>query len=139
MSDAFSNPDADQGRVVGIGGVFFKSPDPQALKAWYQTRLGIEPSADGHVMFPWRDHNDPERLGTTSWSVFPQTTKYLDPSPAPFMINYRVANLNALIERLRSEGIAVEGPTEEPGFGWFAWVMDPDQNRIELWEPPNGL
>ncbi len=124
-------------RVTGIGGVFFKTQDPKAMMAWYEAHLGIQPGGPGemHAMFPWRDHQDPQVEGATVWSLFPHDTKYFGTGPALFMINYRVADLDALLAQLRLEGVAVEDRIEE-SYGRFAWITDPEGNRIELWEPP---
>jgi len=123
-------------RVTGIGGIFFKSKDPKVLRTWYDKHLGVSPLPDGEVIFRWREVDRPEETGYTAWSIFPQNTRYLDPSTASFMINYRVADLHALLAQLRAEGIEVDEKTEESEFGKFGWVMDPEGNRIELWEPP---
>jgi len=125
-------------RVTGIGGIFFKAKEPQKLKAWYQDHLGIISGDDSPAIFHWREKDDPDRLGFTVWNPFPHDTKYFDPSPAPFMINYRVANLDRLLEQLRAEGVQVEDRIEEYEYGRFAWITDPEGNRIELWEPPKG-
>ena len=122
-------------RVIGIGGIFFKSSDPDRLRAWYQKHLGLEPDAYGSVVFDCRDSEDSERAAQTVWSLFPGDTKYFDPSNAPFMINYRVENLDELLKLLRSEGVEVDDRLEEYDYGRFAWIMDPEGNRIELWEP----
>jgi catechol 2,3-dioxygenase-like lactoylglutathione lyase family enzyme len=122
-------------RVIGIGGVFFKSKDPDALRAWYQKHLGLEPDAYGSVVFDCSDNQESEKAAQTVWSLFPSDTKYFDPSSAPFMINYRVENLPALLELLKSEGVQVEDRLEEFDYGRFGWIMDPEGNRIELWEP----
>ena len=120
-------------RVTGIGGVFFKAKDPEKLKAWYRTHLGIESESWGAV-FHWRD--DPRSAdASTAWSVFTEETKYFAPSEKPFMINYRVADLNGLLDQLRTEGVEVDPKVDESEFGKFGWVMDPEGNRIELWEP----
>lgn len=121
-------------RVTGIGGVFFKARDAESLRAWYARHLGIEIQEWGGTSFRWADDGHPE--GATVWSIFPQSTKYLDPSPAPFMINYRVADLDALLALLRSEGCQVDDKVEVSEFGRFGWVMDPEGNRVELWQPP---
>ena len=121
-------------RGTGIGGVFFKAKDPEKLKAWYRTHLGIESESWGAV-FHWRDDarsND----AYTAWSVLTEETKYFEPSKKPFMINFRVEDLDWLLTQLRAEGVDVDSKTEESEFGKFGWVMDPDGNRIELWEPP---
>jgi len=123
-------------RVTGLGGVFFKAKDPKAMYEWYEKHLGIKPSPDGSgAMFHWRDAEQPEETGLTIWSIFPETTKYFNPSTAPFMLNYRVDDLKGLVEALKAEGITVE-KVEEADYGKFAWIMDPEGNRIELWEPP---
>ena len=123
-------------RVTGIGGVFFKSQDPKQLKGWYQEHLGITPDKDGYIQFEWREKDDPERVGLTVWEAFPHDTKYFDPSAKPFMVNFRVANLHALLDLLRKEGVQVDDKVEEYEYGKFGWIMDPEGNRIELWEPP---
>ncbi len=121
-------------RVTGIGGVFFKAKDPEKLKAWYRTHLGIESESWG-ATFNWRD--DPRSAdGSTAFSVFTEETKYFEPGKKPFMINFRVADLNWLKDQLRAEGVEVDPKVEESEFGKFGWVMDPEGNRIELWEPP---
>jgi predicted enzyme related to lactoylglutathione lyase len=124
-------------RVTGLGGFFFKAKDPKAMYDWYQTHLGIQTGADGSgAMFHWRDAADPEKTGLTVWSIFPQDTKYFDPSPAPFMMNFRVENLAELLKLLREEGVTIDPKVEEFDYGKFAWITDPEGNRIELWEPP---
>ena len=123
-------------RVTGIGGIFFKAQDPKKLQTWYRESLGIEPDADGSVAFKWREEENTGRRGYTIWSPFPMDTSYFDPSTAPFMINYRVADLDAILEQLRSQGTEVDDKIEESEYGRFGWVMDPEGNRLELWEPP---
>ena len=123
-------------RVTGIGGVFFKANDPKALTDWYRRHLGVPVDAGGYVVFPWREEADPRRVGKTVWSAFSRDTKYFEPSAAPFMINYRVRDLDRLLEELRREGVEADPRIEEGEDGRFAWVMDPEGNRIELWEPP---
>ncbi len=121
-------------RVTGIGGIFFKAKDPEKLREWYRQHLGIESENWGGFAFQWAD--DPQRDGgVTAWSVFPATTKYFDPSTRPFMVNFRVADLQELATALRAEGVDVP-KVDESEFGKFCWVMDPEGNRIELWEPP---
>ena len=122
-------------RVTGIGGIFFKCNDPQQLKGWYQEHLGISPDREGYIHFEWREKNDPERVGYTVWGPFPASTDYFDPSPKPFMVNFRVANLAELLGQLREEGAEVDDRVEEYDFGKFGWIMDPEGNRVELWEP----
>lgn len=123
-------------RVTGIGGVFFKSKNPEKLKQWYYEHLGVTPDEDGFVMFPWREHDDPDEVGFTAWEVFPANTKYFDPSGAPFMVNYRVADLDTLLAQLREEGVKVDDQREDAEYGRFGWAYDPEGNKIELWEPP---
>lgn len=125
-----------RGRVTGIGGVFFKSEDPDGLRAWYRQHLGIEPQAFGGASFLWRECADPGRLGMTIWTPFVADTTYFDPSSAPYMINYRVDDLAVLMARLRASGLDVDAEIEESEYGRFGWIMDPEGRRIELWEPP---
>ena len=125
-------------RVTGIGGIFFKSQDPKKLKGWYQEHLGIAPDAEGYVQFEWREKDDPDRVGYTVWNPFPHDTDYFNPSTKPFMVNFRVADLQALLEQLRKEGVQVDDKVEEYEFGKFGWIMDLEGNRVELWEPPEG-
>lgn len=122
------------GRVLGIGGIFFKSADANSLRTWYAENLGIPNSAHGHA-FEWRSKDQPDVEGQTVWSVFPSTTTYLDPSSAPFMINYIVDDLDAILEKLGRAGARIE-KREDHEYGRFAWIIDPDGNKIELWQPP---
>lgn len=123
-------------RVTGIGGIFFKAKDQQALLAWYRQHLGIDVQAWGGVMFRWHSPEKPNLHGGTAWSIFPASSTYFAPSTAPFMVNYRVENLHELLALLRAEGCDVDSKTEESEYGKFGWVMDPEGNRVELWEPP---
>lgn len=125
-------------RVTGIGGVFIKSRDPEALRTWYKTHLGVDIQDWGGATFQWDDEAQPNKDGATVWSVFKQSSKYFEPSQSDFMINYRVDKLKPLLEVLRAEGCHVMDETEESEFGNFGWVMDPDGNKVELWEPPVG-
>lgn len=122
-------------KVTGIGGVFFKAKDPDMLREWYRRHLGIESEKWG-FSFEWSD--DPQNDGgVTAWNIFPDSSKYFDPSTQPFMINFRVANLEELLGALRAEGLDVDPKSGEGSeFGKFGWVMDPEGNRVELWEPP---
>jgi predicted enzyme related to lactoylglutathione lyase len=124
------------GRITGLGGVFFKADDPKRLSAWYETHLGLK-GDEGGVFFRWRE-KDADVPGMTIWSIFPRETTYFDPSRAPFMLNYRVDDLDAMLERLRAEGVTIDERREDSQYGRFAWVMDPEGNRIELWQPPAG-
>ncbi len=125
-------------RVTGIGGIFIKARDPVALRAWYRDHLGIDVQAWGGTSFQWQTPERPEPNGSTVWSVFDAAAEpdYFAPSQAGFMVNYRVADLDALLPVLRAEGCAVDPKAESSEFGKFAWVMDPEGNRVELWEPP---
>ena len=125
-------------RVTGIGGIFIKSSDPARLRDWYQTHLGIPVEAWGGAAFQWAGPGNPGGQGTTVWNVFEAGSNYFDPSKAPFMINYRVADLRALVAALRAEGCQVDDKVDESEYGKFGWVVDPDGNKIELWEPPEG-
>jgi predicted enzyme related to lactoylglutathione lyase len=120
-------------QVTGIGGVFFKVKDPKAMAAWYQTNLGIQ-SKGGFTDFTWREKDHPEELGRTVWALFPTNTKYFGPSSSSLMINYRVANLERMLEQLRRGGVKIV-KVQDSNFGRFAWIEDPEGNRIELWEP----
>jgi uncharacterized glyoxalase superfamily protein PhnB len=126
-------------RVTGIGGIFFKARgDAAALAAWYQKHLGIDVQTWGGAAFSWAGPDNPQGVGTTIWNINGADSDYFAPSTAPFMINYRVADLHALIKSLREEGCDVQDEVQESEFGKFGWVMDPDGNKIELWEPPAG-
>jgi hypothetical protein len=125
-------------RVTGIGGIFFKAKDPKALAEWYRVHLGIEVEAWGGAAFPWASSDNPSGVGTTAWSPLAADTSYFEPSQAAFMVNYRVADLRALLAALRSEGCNVVDKVDESEFGKFGWVIDPEGNKAELWEPPAG-
>jgi len=125
-------------RVTGIGGIFFKSKDPKALCDWYQRHLGVPVEEWGGATFRWTSPENQSGSGTTVWSPFREGTTYFAPSNAPFMINFRVDDLHALLAQLRSEGCVVDAKTEESEFGKFGWVMDPEGNKVELWQPPEG-
>lgn len=125
-------------RVLGIGGIFFKAKDPAALSAWYHDNLGVEVEAWGGAVFRWNNAENPSGVGSTVWCPFKADTKYFAPSEAPFMVNYRVADARAMIEQLRAKGCTVDERIEETEQGIFGWVMDPEGNRVELWQPPAG-
>ncbi|TMH09828.1 MAG: VOC family protein [Betaproteobacteria bacterium] len=125
-------------RVTGIGGVFFKAKDPDGLRDWYRRHLGLEVQEWGGVAFRWNSPDAPNPNGTTAWSIFPNTSEYFAPSTAPFMVNYIVDDLQSLLSALRAEGCAVDDKTETSDYGKFGWVMDPEGNRVELWEPPKS-
>ena len=125
-------------RITGLGGVFFKARDPKALLSWYRNHLGLtpEPESDSAV-FEWRDALDPARKGHTVFAMFRDDSRYFEPSSKSFMVNFRVADLHRVLGELRAEGIQVDDKVEESEFGRFGWIMDPEGNRIELWEPPS--
>jgi predicted enzyme related to lactoylglutathione lyase len=117
-------------RVLGVGGIFFKARDPQALAAWYREHLGIPLEAgQTYTMFQSTGPAEP-----TVWSTFPADTAYFGPGPAPFMLNYRVRNLDAMLAQLRAAGAQVEERIEDYDYGRFGWATDPEGNRFELWE-----
>lgn len=121
-------------RVTGIGGIFFKTKDPEKMKKWYNDHLGIESDQYGGL-FKWRDYEDKEKECTTVWGPFSKDTEYFNPSNKEYMFNYRVENLVELLEALKKEGVKVIGEIEEFEYGKFGWIMDPEGRKIELWEP----
>src|ERR1051326_4213590 len=123
-----------RGRIIGIGGVFFKSAHRDQMREWYSTHLGIADKGQG-AMLPWREHDDPQKEHVTVWTVFPASTKYLDPSPAPFMINYIVDDMDALLDRLKQEGVKIDPKRIDESYGRFAWIYDSEGNKIELLQP----
>jgi predicted enzyme related to lactoylglutathione lyase len=122
------------GRVIGIGGVFLKSKDRAQLSSWYSDNLGIEQNSDGG-MFKWRSFDRPQVEHLTAWSIFAHDWTYFDPSAAPFMINYIVDDLDAILVKLSNNGVRIDPKRENYDYGRFAWIFDPDGNKIELWEP----
>jgi catechol 2,3-dioxygenase-like lactoylglutathione lyase family enzyme len=126
-------------RVTGIGGVFFKARDPKALSAWYRDKLGIAVTEGAQwSLFGWREREDPERVGTTVWSLFRSDSDYFAPGQATFMLNYRVRNLDRMLAQLRAQGVSVEPKLADEFNGKFAWLLDPEGNKVELWEPKPG-
>jgi len=125
-------------RVTGIGGVFFSAKDPKALADWYRKHLGIDVQPWGGASFDWTDAEGNPTKGTTAWLIGPDDGKHFAPSKATFMVNYRVENLAELLKALREEGCNVLEKTDESEYGKFGWVMDPEGNKVELWEPPPG-
>ena len=123
-------------RVTGIGGIFLKAKDPAMLRAWYKKHLGIDVQAWGGTAFRWVDSSGHAIAGKTAWAV--GDGKNFAPSTASFMVNYRVSDLHGLLATLRAEGCDVLEKTEESEFGKFGWVMDPEGNKVELWQPPEG-
>ena len=125
-------------RVTGIGGIFFKAKDPAALRAWYKRHLGVDVQEWGGTAFTWADAEGKPTGGTTVWSIASAETDQFAPGKASFMINYRVDYLHALVKALRQEGCNVLDKVDESEYGKFAWVIDPEGNKVELWEPPAG-
>jgi predicted enzyme related to lactoylglutathione lyase len=125
-------------RVTGIGGVFFKAHNPDQLREWYRVHLGIPVTEWGGASFAWQSDDNPAGVGTTAWSIFKSDTDYFGSGPSPFMINFRVHDLDALLAALRAEGCNVDAKTDNSEYGKFGWVTDPEGTRVELWQPPAG-
>ena len=125
-------------RVTGIGGIFFKAKDAPALQAWYKRHLGIDVQEWGGTAFSWTDGEGKPVAGTTIWSIGSAQDDHFAPSTATFMVNYRVEDLHALVEALREEGCNVLEKIDDSEYGKFAWVIDPEGNKVELWQPPAG-
>jgi predicted enzyme related to lactoylglutathione lyase len=123
-------------RITGVGGVFIKAKDPKALAAWYQQNLGIGFNDGLYVDFPFTDENGQLRPGSTVLSFFKADSKYFDPSEKQVMINLRVEGLFEVLEELKTKGVTVVGDPMDEEYGKFGWIMDPEGNKIELWEPP---
>lgn len=123
-------------RVTGIGGIFIGAKDPKMLRNWYKDHLGIDVQDWGGAAFRWIDDDGAPLAGTTVWSVG-EGANFV-PSKASFMVNYRVDDLHKLLSVLKAEGCQVLGKAEESEFGKFGWVMDPEENKVELWQPPEG-
>ena len=121
-------------KVTGIGGVFFKCENPQSMNEWYAKNLGL-PKSEYGTTFEWREADDLSKTGSTSWCTFPQDTKYFNPSAKPFMINYRVENLVALVDELKKDNVTIVDEIAEYDYGKFVHILDPEGNIIELWEP----
>jgi catechol 2,3-dioxygenase-like lactoylglutathione lyase family enzyme len=125
------------GRILGIGGIFFKSADKAKAQEWYAKHLGLADAGHG-VILPWREKDNPENEQMTVWSIFAGDTKYFEPSQASFMINYIVDDLDALLARLKKEGVRIDPKRQDESYGRFAWIYDHDGNKIELWQPVAG-
>jgi predicted enzyme related to lactoylglutathione lyase len=121
-------------RVTGIGGVFLRARDPKALGAWYAQHLGIQLSEWGGAQFLWSDEV-PATTGSTAWSLFPADTKYFGSGPQSCMVNYRVDDLDALLTQLAAAGVPIDPKRDDADYGRFAWITDPEGNRVELWQP----
>ena len=125
-------------RVTGIGGVFFQAKDAPALQRWYKQHLGVDVQEWGGAVFRWTDDQDRPIGGTTTWSIGSDQSDHFAPSKAAFMVNYRVADVHALAKVLKEEGCHVLDTIHESEYGIFAWVIDPEGNKVELWQPPPG-
>ena len=121
-------------KVTGIGGVFFKCKDPEQMKDWYNKHLGLVTNEYGSL-FEFRSTDEPDKKGYLQWGPFTDKTTYFEPSKKEFMINYRVENLAGLLEEFKNEGVEIIGEMEEFEYGKFAWIVDPEGNKLELWEP----
>ena len=121
-------------KVTGIGGIFFKCKNPEEVKAWYNKHLGFK-TDDYGAGFEWYEEPDPNKKGFTQWSPFKNDTKYFEPSTQAFMINYRVENLERLVEELKKEGVTILDKIESYSYGKFVHILDLEGNKIELWEP----
>lgn len=125
---------AELKRVTGIGGIFFKCKDPKKLREWYETHLGLNTNEYGAV-FEWFQGADSTKKGFTQWSPFIETTKYFGAADQKFMINYRVSDLEALLEQLKKEGVTIADTIETADYGKFVHIIDLEGNKVELWEP----
>jgi predicted enzyme related to lactoylglutathione lyase len=121
-------------RVTGIGGIFLRARDPKALTAWYIEHLGVTLSEYGGVTFQWSDEV-PATTGMTTWSLFPEDTTHFGPGAKSAMVNYRVDDLDGLLAQLAAAGVPIDPQRDDYPFGKFAWITDPEGNRLELWEP----
>jgi len=124
---------SQKGRILGIGGIFFKSANQQQMREWYAKHLGLEDSGHG-AMLPWREADNPENEQMTVWTIFAGDSGYF---PAPFMVNYIVDDMDALLDRLEKAGVQIDPKRQDESYGRFAWIYDPDGNKIELWQPLN--
>ena len=122
-------------KVTGIGGIFFKCKDPKKMTEWYKDHLGLNTNPYGGATFEWYEGADSTKKGQTQWQPFPETTKYFNPSPKDFMINYRVENLEALVEELKKNGVTIVDTIETFDYGKFIHILDEEGNKIQLWEP----
>lgn len=129
-----TNETQEMKKVTGIGGIFFKCKEPGKMREWYKTNLGLNTNQYGAV-FEWRQGADSAKKGFTQWSPFKETTKYFEPSTKDFMINYRVENLEALVDQLKKENVTVTDSIQTVEYGKFVHILDMEQNKIELWEP----
>ena len=124
-------------RVIGVGGIFFKSQDPAKLVGWYSEHFDLPAESDfGGILFKWKSVQEPEQDHLTVWSAFPRDTTYFEPTTATYMINYIVDDLDGILQQLRASGAEVDEKQEDTEYGRFGWATDPDGVRFELWQPP---
>ncbi len=122
-----------RGRILGIGGIFFKSANRDQTREWYSKHLGLTDKGGG-AMLAWRERDDPNKEHVTVWTVFSNSADYI-PATQAFMINYIVEDLDALLDRLQKDGVKIDAKRMNESYGRFAWIYDQDGNKIELWEP----
>jgi predicted enzyme related to lactoylglutathione lyase len=128
------NESQEMRKVTGIGGIFFKCKDPKRVREWYKMHLGLNTNQYGTV-FEWRQGVDTTKKGFTQWSPFKETTRYFEPSTKDFMINYRVENIEALVEELKRNGVTIADTISTYDYGKFVHILDVEGNKVELWEP----
>lgn len=124
--------ETQKGRILGIGGIFFKSEHPGPMREWYAKNLGLSDQGQG-VTLHWREKDNPQQERMTAWAIFPANSKYFEPSQ--MMVNYIVDDLDAMLERLSAAGLKIDPQRQNESYGRFAWIYDPDGNKIELWQP----
>ena len=129
------NVDNTTPRVTGIGGVFFFSENPKDAREWYSKNLGFDINAGGSASVESRDIHNPDRINSLQWNPFKKGDEYFSPSKKEFMINYTVQNIEALVEKLKSNGVNVLDDIATYDYGKFVHIMDAEGNKIELWEP----
>ncbi len=121
-------------KVTGIGGIFFRSKNPKEINEWYGKNLGLAVDDHGSA-FEFRNANDPEEINYLRWGPFQDSTDYFEPSTKEFMVNYRVQNIEDLVNKLRENGVTIVDEITTYGYGKFVHIMDPEGTKIELWEP----
>jgi predicted enzyme related to lactoylglutathione lyase len=134
----FYDPEEDPPKVTGIGGIFFKAKDTKQIKQWYSDNLGLEVNEYGSV-FEFRNANDPQAINYLQWSPFNEQTDYFAPSEKEFMINYRVQSIEAMVKKLKENGVRVLDEIEELEYGKFVHILDVEGNKVELWEPADSI
>jgi len=130
-----SNTQVTMKKATGIGGIFFKCKDPKKMAEWYEKNLGLNTNPYGGATFEWYEGADSTKKAQTQWQPFAETTKYFEPSTKDFMINYRVDNLEALVEELKKNGVTIVDDIETVDYGKFVHILDAEGNKVELWEP----